>query len=123
MGAFRWSGSIYCTGGEKIHYIGIDVHMRKCVATIKGKDRCIIKQIRFSNNTRGISEFACTVRSNYWPAKAVCESTGNYWILPYDILSEKSIDVKLANPKNTKVIAHAKLKDDKVDSEVLSDLL
>lgn len=106
-----------------MYYIGIDVHMKKCMATIKGKERSILKQTSFNNDTNGISAFAVTVRNQYWPAKAVCESTGNYWILPYDMLSEEGIDMKLANPKNTKVIAQAKLKDDKVDSEVLSDLL
>lgn len=97
--------------------------MKKCVATIKGKDRSILKQTSFNNNANGISAFAVTARNQYWPAKAVCESTGNYWILPYDILSGEGIDMKLANPKNTKVIAQVKLKDDKVGSEALSDLL
>ena len=123
MGVFRWSGSIYCTGGEKIYDIGIDVHLKKCVATVKGKGRSIIYQTSFKNNIKGTSDFTQMVSMNYWPAKAVCESTGNYWVLPYDMLSETGIDMKLANPKNTKVIAQAKLKDDKVDSEALSDLL
>lgn len=127
MGAFRWSGSIYCKGGEKkierLYYIGIDVHLKFCVATIKGKGRRVIRRVRFNNDIQAINEFIGTVKGSYWPAKAVCESTGNYWMLLYDTLSEAKIDVKLANPKNTKVIAQAKLKDDKVDSEVLADLL
>ena len=80
-----------------MYYVGIDVHMKKCVTTIKGKDRTILKQTSFNNDTNGISAFAVAVRNRYWPAKAVCESTGNYWILPYDMLSEAGLDMKLAN--------------------------
>ena len=126
MGVFRWSGSIYCKGGEnieKMYYIGIDVHLKKCMATIKGNNRSIIKQMPFENTTEGISDFIRMVNRKYQPALAVCESTGNYWILSYDMLTAAGIEIKLANPKNTKIIAQAKLKDDKVDSEVLADLL
>ncbi len=123
MGVFRWSGYIYCTGGEKTDYIGIDVHLKKCVATIKGKDRSIIYQTSFENNTKEISDFTQMVSKKYWPANAVCESTENYGVLPYDVFTDAGIKTKMANPRNTKIIAQAKLKDDKVDSEVLADLL
>jgi transposase len=53
----------------------------------------------------------------------VCESTGNYWIRLDDTLDDNGIDTVLANPIKTKIIAQAKLKDDKVDSNVLADLL
>jgi transposase len=49
----------------------------------------------------------------------VCESTGNYWIRLHDTLEDNGIDTVLANPIKTKIIAQAKLKDDKVDSNVL----
>ena len=39
------------------------------------------------------------------------------------MFTDAGIKIKMANPKNTKIIAQAKLKDDKVDSEVLADLL
>ncbi len=123
MGVFCWSGSFYCTGGEKTDYVGVDVHLKKCVATIKGKGRSVMYQMSFANNTKGISDFTQMVSKNYWPAKAVCESTGNYWVLPYDMLVEAGVEIKLANPKNTKIISQAKIKDDKIDSEVLADLL
>ncbi len=106
-----------------MYYIGIDVHLKKCVATIKGKERSVIHRVSFANNTKEISDFTQMVSKKYWPAKAVCESTGNYWVLPYDMLAEAGIEIKMANPRNTKVIAQAKLKDDKIDSEVLADLL
>ncbi|KAF5433043.1 Transposase [Candidatus Methanophagaceae archaeon] len=56
-------------------------------------------------------------------AKAVIESTGNMWLRLYLGLEEAGVDVVLANPKKTKAIAEAKLKNDKVDARTLADLL
>ena len=53
----------------------------------------------------------------------VCESTGNYWIRLHDTLEDNGINTLLANSLKTKIIAQAKLKDDKIDSNVLVDLL
>jgi transposase len=53
----------------------------------------------------------------------VCESTGNSWIRLHDTLEDNGIDTVLANPIKRKIIAQAKLKDDKIDSNVLADLL
>ena len=54
-----------------MYYIGIDVHLKKCVATIKGRGRSVIYQTSFENNIKGISDFTQMVSKNYWPAKAV----------------------------------------------------
>jgi transposase len=54
---------------------------------------------------------------------AVVESTGNMWIRIHDMLEENGIDTKLANPYKTKIIAEAKIKSDKLDARILSDLL
>lgn len=55
--------------------------------------------------------------------RAVCESTANYWIRLHDTLEENGIDTILAHPAKIRIIAQAKLKNDKLDSEVLTDLL
>ena len=55
---------------------------------------------------------------------AVLESTGNMWMRIHDILEENGIDTMLANPYKTKIIAEAKkIKSDKLDARILSDLL
>ena len=54
---------------------------------------------------------------------AVLESTGNMWMRIHDNLEENGIDTKLANPYKTKIIAEAKIKSDKLDARILSDLL
>jgi transposase len=56
-------------------------------------------------------------------AVAVVESTSNYWYRTHDVLEENGINTLLANPLKTRIIAQARLKDDKLDSNVLADLL
>ena len=106
--------------------IGIDVHKITCVATIKDGRGRKLEQLDFANDRDGINGFIGHVREEYGrrgPVRAVCESTANYWIRLHDTLEQHGIDTALAHPAKTKVIAQAKLKDDKLDSEMLADLL
>ena len=57
--------------------IGIDVHKKKCHATIKGDTGEILEQTVFNNTLQGIRNFAGVVKDRYGGARAVCEST---WI-------------------------------------------
>nr|CBH38038.1 putative transposase, truncated [uncultured archaeon]CBH38471.1 conserved hypothetical protein, transposase family [uncultured archaeon] len=81
-------------------YIGIDVHKKMWNACIKDLEGNIQKELEFPN-----------------------KSTGNMWLRLYLGLEEAGVDVVLANPKKTKAIAEAKLKNDKVDARTLADLL
>jgi transposase len=51
------------------------------------------------------------------------ESTGNMWMRIHDTLEDHGIDTVLANPVKTKMIAQAKIKNDRLDSRILADLL
>lgn len=90
MGVFCWSGPTHYKGGEKMYYIGIDVHKSKCVPAIKQKIRDELVIITFENIQSGINDFICKVKDNYMPVKAVCESTANYWIVLHDSLGDVS---------------------------------
>ena len=104
--------------------IGIDVHKKKCTATLKRDSKRIVEQTSFCNNSYGINEFIQHIKGCYKEdAIAVCESTGNYWIRLHDTLEDNGINTLPANSLKTKIIAQAKLKDDKIDSNVLVDLL
>ena len=105
--------------------IGIDVHKKMCVTTVKDDTSKILEQSEFRNTPDSIRRFAKAVKRKYegHDIKAVCESTGNYWMMLHDILEDYGIDTLLAHPAKIKAIAEAKLKDDKIDSSILADLL
>ena len=105
--------------------IGMDVHKKTCVVTVKGNTPKILEQTEFLNTRGGITTFAKRVKRKYkgQAIKAVCESTGNYWMILHDTLEDHGIDTLLAHPAKIKAIAQAKLKDDKIDSAILADLL
>jgi transposase len=102
--------------------IGIDVGKRKCRAAIKDESGKVLEEFFFSNDQDGI---ATLIKNAYSHGKctAVVESTANMWIRMHDALEENGIDTVLANPYNTKIIAQAKIKSDKLDARVLADLL
>jgi len=102
-------------------YIGIDVHKKMCNACIKDKEGNIQKELEFPNKSTGTDKLLEAIEGR--EAKAVIESTGNMWLRLYLGLEEAGVDVVLANPKKTKAIAEAKLKNDKVDARTLADLL
>jgi len=103
-------------------YTGIDVHSKKCTATLKQESGSIIQQSTFDNTPSGINSLITTLNA-MGESKAVVECTGNYWIRIHDMLEDNGIDTILANPVKTKIIAQAKLKNDKADSNILCDLL
>lgn len=112
-------------GGEKDNQHRNRRAQKKCKATIKKNDSSqVLEQMTFYNNTDGIGNFIKHIKERYRDTtRAVCESTANYWIRLHDALEEHGIDTLLANPVETKAIAKARIKDDKIDSNVLADLL
>lgn len=80
----------------------------------KGK---ILQQTEFSTDTDVVKKFF----KNYQGAKVALESTMN-WISFYENV-EPLCEVNLSNPLQTKLIASARIKNDKVDSRILAELL
>jgi len=105
--------------------VGIDVHKKRCVTAVQDGSGRTLERITFENSKDGITAFACRLRTAYKgeEIRAVCESTANYWIRVHDILEEHGIDTALVHPAKVKIIAHARIKDDRVDAGVLADLL
>ena len=109
---------------KKLYYIGIDVHMRKCTTTIKGRSKKVLDQFEFDNDLQGIGRFIRRVRlRGHEPALALFESTGNYWKVLHGELKKTAIKPILVNPYDLKIITQAKFKDDNRDSERLCDLV
>ena len=105
-----------------MNHLGIDVGKRKCRAALKDDKGKILDEFFFSNERNGIHSLLSRIQS-HGKCVAVLESTGNMWLRIHDMLEENGIDTKLANPYKTKIIAEAKIKSDKLDARILSDLL
>lgn len=101
-----------------MRYAGLDIHRTFCQATVMAEDGSIVKTGKFPSNREGLREFMADIGE----AKVVIEATG-VWEHLYDLLEEEGYDVTLSHPLETKAIAHAKVKTDKVDSRILAHLL
>ncbi len=51
------------------------------------------------------------------------ESTGNLWLKTYEAFESAGIDIRLANPSKTRIIAESKIKTDRLDAKALARLL
>lgn len=99
-------------------YIGVDLHKKTCYVTVMNADGKIKIQREFSTDTDRVAKFF----KLYPDVPVAVESTMN-WIPFYENLESLGCKVSLSNPLQTKAIAHARIKNDKVDSRVLADLL
>jgi transposase len=107
-----------------MNHLGIDVGKRKCRAALKDDKGKILDEFFFGNDGDGIHNLLSRIQSHgKCSTRAVLESTGNMWMRIHDTLEENEIDTKLANPYKTRIIAEAKIKSDKLDARILSDLL
>jgi transposase len=102
--------------------VGIDVGKRFCQAALKAEDGRLLDELRFENSSQGVHELLTRI-AVHGEARAVLESTANYWIRIHDMLEDQSIHTILANPRKTKLIAEAKIKSDKLDARTLATLL
>ncbi len=103
MGAFRFIRQFDQKGGDNMISIGIDVHKKNCVATIKKDTRKKLEQSSFENITHGMMGFIKHIKKTYGKdIQAACESTANYWIRLHDTLEDNGIDTVLAHPAKTK---------------------
>jgi len=102
-----------------MYYTGIDLHKHTSYLTTVDNQGVIIKQANLKNNNHDILNYFYQFGDQNI---ATVETTGGwYWIS--DLLKENNIDLKLAHAKYVKAIAYAKVKTDKVDSHILSQLL
>lgn len=95
----------------------MDIHKKYSYAAVVDETGEIIEERRVENSRESLEKFA----SKYKGAKAVIEATSNYRFI-YDVL-EKYMKVKLAHPYKTRIIAEARIKNDRLDAKMLVHLL
>ena len=105
---------------ESVRYVGLDVHKRVVEACLVDATGKVVHRERFALNRRTLELFATKVLR---PSDHVAlEATTNCWAVT-DALRPHVAKVLVSNPMATKAIAQAKVKTDKVDAQVLAQLL
>jgi len=100
-------------------YLGIDLHKTSSMFTSINDNGTILNQKRLPYNESVILDYLFAMGSEH---KAVVESTANwYWLS--DLLNNHGVELILAHAKYLKAISYAKVKTDKVDSQILAQLL
>jgi len=101
------------------YHIGVDYHKKYSYMVVKDTKGKVLRSGQVINTKRNVKEFLKPFSEE---GHAVLEATRN-WVVMHDWLEDIVEDVRLANPIKVKAIAEAKIKTDKIDSNVLSDLL
>ncbi|MEX2725106.1 MAG: transposase [Candidatus Freyarchaeota archaeon] len=102
-----------------MYYTGIDLHKKTSFITSIDEKGKVVAKANLANKPELILKYFADLGAE---TKAVIESTSSwYWL--YDLLSVKGIKVIISNPVKTKAIASAIIKNDKVDSYMLAQLL
>ena len=102
-----------------MYYTEIDLHKKTSfITTIDEKGNVFIR----ANLQNVETEILRYFMDQGVETKTVIESTASwYWL--YDLLTGNGFDVVISNPVKTKAIASARIKNDKVDSHMLAQLL
>lgn len=102
-----------------MYYSGIDQHKRDCVITTYDDAGHRVKQQRVPNTRDRLRRYFTEFSG---PHRAVVESTG-FWYWLADLLEDLGVELTLAHATRLKAIAAAKVKTDRVDSDLLAQLL
>lgn len=101
-------------------YAGLDVHRKFIYGTIVDEKGKTVRQEKTRLKEEELEEFFAGIPKNQ--LKAVVEACG-IWAGIYNYLERRCKEFCVANPLKTKAIASAKIKTDKIDSEILANLL
>lgn len=101
-------------------YVGLDVHKRQVTACILNAQGKRIATRTFALTRHRLKTFADV--SLKATDQVALEATTNCWAVA-DVLRGRVAKVVVSNPMATKAIAQAKVKTDKVDAQVLAQLL
>lgn len=97
-----------------MYYLGIDVHKRDSQISVSDENGELVAEQRIENDQFDYLADA------YAGSKAAFEATGNYYSI-YDTLSDQ-LDVQVADPRQTKAIGTAEVKNDRLDAKPLAQL-
>lgn len=102
------------------HYIGVDLGKQSSYFVVEDSSGNILHRAKVSNDRLSIEATLTPYLDN--PCRAVLEATCNYYWM-YEQLNSLGVKVVLAHPLKTRAIADAKVKNDRLDAEILTRLL
>jgi len=106
-------------GEEQRMIVGIDVHKNYCEAASIDEDGRLIKRWRFRNQNEAIEEFLPNLPAGTRVAMESC----SYFYPLYNQLEREGFQVSVAHPLKVKLIAESRNKNDRVDANILAQLL
>lgn len=103
------------------NYIGVDLGKQSSYFVIKDTQGQRLLQMKVFNDRASIAKAIEPYVKNT-PCSAVLEATCNYYWM-HEELTRLGVEVILAHPLKTRAIADAKVKNDRLDANMLCDLL
>jgi transposase len=100
-------------------YVGIDVHRKRSQVAVLDEAGVQLSNRNYENS----SEDLRTALDELDPGTEVVFEAAYGWGWLADLLEEFELEAHLAHPSACKAIAHARLKNDKVDARILAQLL
>jgi hypothetical protein len=102
-----------------MYYTGIDLHKKTSFLTTVDQKGKVVARANLTNGEADILDYFAALEEE---TTIVIESMASwYWL--YDLLSAHTFKVVISNPLKTKAIASATIKNDKVDSRMVAQLL
>ena len=106
-------------------YVGVDLHLRFCYMTVLDANGKVLRQGRVQNTDSQLQQFFADIKNSLSEKEglAVAVEACGFWCAFVDCIEPLVERVVLVHPAKVKAIAHAKLKNDRVDSATLAQLL
>lgn len=101
-----------------MYYIGMDLHKNSSTFAVKDKHGKIIDNSKIPTEPSAIKGYL-----RKYPNSRLALEPVSQWYFYGDLIQNLDLDVKIANPLKVKAIASARIKTDKIDANVLCDLL
>jgi transposase len=102
-----------------MYFTGIDLHKKTCFITTIDEGGRVICRANLRNDPQVILDYFAALDQK---TRIVIESCASwYWL--YDLLTDNGYKMIVSNPVKTKAIASARIKNDKLDSHMLAQLL
>jgi len=103
-------------------FIGMDLHKNTSTFCVKDNEGKLIASKKVNTDKNDVSRFLESIKKKSDNISLVLEPVSQ-WYYYADLIEKMGVDVKLAHPMRVKAIASARIKTDKIDASVLSDLL